>query len=178
MQLRSQPEITLRVAGVADTLALASLINSAFNPVEGFFLTGDRINEEQVRHYLERGRYFAAEADGAMLACVYAEIRGERAYIGMLSVVPAHQGLGLGRALMTVAEDYSREHGCVAVDLRVVNRRAGQLFDMYARLGYVQTGVEAVPDEALRYFRLPCHFVTMSKDLNHTGEHRQNTLNP
>jgi len=48
---------------------------------------------------------------------VYVEIRGDRLYIGMVSVDPGRQGRGLGRALMAAAESYGRAAGCRVADI-------------------------------------------------------------
>lgn len=83
----------------------------------------------------------------------------------MLSVAPERQNSGIGRHLMTEAETYCQERGCLAADLRAINRRT-ELIATYERLGYIETGTEQVPAAALGRFRLPCHFVTMSKQLS------------
>jgi GNAT superfamily N-acetyltransferase len=97
-----------------------------------------------------------------MAGCVYVELRGERAYIGLLSVDPARQKGGIGRTLMDAAERYAREQGCGFMDLRIVNLRL-ELPAFYRKLGYVEAGTEEFPPDAPT--KLPCHFVRMQKAL-------------
>jgi len=96
------------------------------------------------------------------VGCVYVEVRGDRGYVGLLSIDPARQRSGLGSRLMAAAEDHARKAGCHAMDLRVVNLRR-ELPGFYRRLGYAETGTEPFPPDAKP--KLPCHLVTMSKHL-------------
>jgi predicted N-acetyltransferase YhbS len=151
----------LRVAQPADAHAITRLINAAFQ-VESFFKRGDRLNLAEVDARLAKGRFILAEQTGVIVGCVYAESGAERAYIGLLSVDPSLQGSGLGKSLMTAAEEYCRAAGCAFVDLRVVNLRT-ELPPFYRKLGYDQTGTEPFPAEA--HTEIPCHFLIMSKSL-------------
>ena len=154
-------KISFRKAEPAEANAIASLINRAF-AVERFFIDGDRTNAEKVQQLFETGDFLRAEEGDALVGCVYVEKRGERAYLGLLSIDPARQRSGLGLRLMAVAENHARQAGCNAMDLRVVNLRQ-ELPSFYRRLGYIETGTEPFPPDAEP--KLPCHFVTMSKFL-------------
>ncbi len=149
----------IRTAGTEDAAALVDVINAAFRRAEAFFIEGDRIDLAQVHAYLQKG-VFLVEAE--LGACVYVELRGARAYFGLLSVDPERQGSGLGKALIQAAEAYAREHGCGHMDIRIVNLRA-ELPAFYERLGYVETGTE--PFTAGVPTKLPCHFLAMEKCL-------------
>jgi GNAT superfamily N-acetyltransferase len=152
--------MTIRRAGGEDAAELVRVINAAFGPAEDFFVEGDRIDLAGVRAYLEKG-VFLVEA--GMGGCVYVELRGERAYFGLLSVDPARQGSGIGKLLIAAAESYAREHGCHFMDIRIVNLRE-ELPAFYGRLGYVAAGEEAFTEAAAT--KLPCHFIVMEKRLN------------
>ncbi len=151
--------MTVRAAGREEAGEIVRVINAAFNPAESFFVDGDRIDFEQVQHYFEKGVFLVAEE---LAGCVYVELRGERAYIGLLSVDPARQKGGVGKALMDAAESYARGRGCRAMDLRIVNLRL-ELPAFYRKLGYAESGTEEFTPGAPT--RLPCHFVTMQKAL-------------
>ncbi len=140
---------------------IVRLINAAFL-VERFFLDQDRIASEEVRTRMERGRFILAEEDQELAGCVYIEPRGDRAYLGLLSVDPSRQRSGLGRQLMSAAEDHARVAGCRFMDLLIVNLRL-ELPEYYRRLGYRENGTAPFPEEA--HPKLPCHFVKMSKPL-------------
>jgi len=143
-------EVSFRKAEPAEADALAGLINRAF-AVERFFIDGDRTSPEKVRELFVTGNFLVAEDGNALVGCVYVERRGERGYVGLLSIDPVRQRSGLGSWLMTAA-----------MDLRVVNLRQ-ELPAFYRRLGYAETGTEPFPPDAKP--KLPCHLVTMSKHL-------------
>jgi len=154
--------VCVRVASPADAEALARLINVAFR-VEQPFIEGDRINPDGVRAYMEKGKFLLAEDSSALIGCVFLELRGDHGYLGLLGVDPSRQGTGLGRKLMDVAENFFREAGCIAVDLRVISART-PLPGFYRHLGYVETGTApCAPDVPAK---VPCHYVLMSKTID------------
>ncbi|MFY9728975.1 MAG: GNAT family N-acetyltransferase [Candidatus Acidiferrales bacterium] len=159
-----------RFAADADAEAISTLVNAAFK-VERFFIDGDRIVPEKVREMIRRGKFMLAEDGGAMVACVYVELRGQRAYFGLLGVDPSRQCQGLGRKMVEEAEDYARAAGCEFMDLRIVNLRT-ELPPFYRRLGYVETGTEPFAADAAP--SQPCHFIKMSKPLG-TARAAENT---
>jgi GNAT superfamily N-acetyltransferase len=154
-------KLRTRVASASDTDALVSLINAAF-VVERPIFGGDRINSDGLRAFLQRGSFLMVEDATGLAGCVYVELRGDRGYVGLLSVAPARQGSGLGRVLMQAAEDFCREKKCVAVDLRVVSART-PLPAFYRHLGYTETHTSELPADA--HPKIPCRFIHMSKRL-------------
>lgn len=157
-------ELRVRRATQHDVETLTRLINAAF-AVEQMAFDGDRVNAVSVRQYMASGSFLVAEgAAGAGLAgCVYIEVRGERSYVGLLSVQPARQRSGLGRRLMAEAEDFARDAGSRVMDLRVISPRAPQLLPFYLRLGYRETGTR--PFAANLASKVPAHYILMSKPL-------------
>jgi GNAT superfamily N-acetyltransferase len=145
----------------ADTPALVALINVAFLP-EQVAIEGDRINEEKLQPFFANGKFLVLEDADGLAGCVYAEVRGQHGYIGLLALRPQLKGRGLGRLLMTRAEDFLAAAGCQAADLRTISAR-NDLVPMYKHLGYEETGTAAMPSEIP--LKIPCHFITMSKRL-------------
>lgn len=152
----------MRTAEPADAETVARLVNLAFRP-ERFFIDGDRTNPEKVRTLLQRGRFLLAEDAGALIGCVYVELRGERGYFGLLAVDPARQRAGLGSQLIGAAEDYCRAAGCNFMDLTIVNLRQ-ELPGYYRRFGYAENGTLPFPEDQ-HPPKMPCHLVRMSKAL-------------
>lgn len=155
----------LRFADAADLPAITQLINQAFS-VELFFKAGDRITLDEVQRLFKKGRFMVLEETNEIQGSVYVELRGERAYLGLLSTNPARQRSGIGSHLTTAAEEFARESGCRFMDLRIVNLRE-ELPVIYQKFGYEVTGTEEVAVEAGQHFTRPAHFITMSKELGH-----------
>lgn len=150
-----------RLAAEADAESLVSLINRAF-VVERFFIDADRLDLAEVRHRLTTGDFLVLEDAPDLAACAYLEKRGDRAYLGLLSVDPKRQGQGIGSQLMEAAEEHCRRLGCRHLDLRVVNLRT-ELPPFYRSRGYFEVGTSPFPAD--QPVVQPCHFIEMSKAL-------------
>jgi GNAT superfamily N-acetyltransferase len=158
---------TIRLATDADIEAIRRLVNQAFE-VERFLKKGggDRLQGDgELESLWQRGTFLVKEEDGVPVGCVYVEQRGDRAYLGLLSIAPTRQGAGLGKQLNAAAENFAREQGCRWMDLRVVSPRADLLLPVYRRLGYVETGTEEYPEVLVEKMTIPGHFILMAKQL-------------
>ena len=162
--------MSIRTATPEEASDLARIINEAF-VVEAFFKIGDRTSADEIAGMMNAGGEFlvldnvepgTGTGTGTPIGCVFLKEAGDRAYFGMLSVTPAHQGRNLGRRLIEAVEARARERGCRAMDIHIVNLRE-ELFPYYRGLGYQETGTLpfSEPDRASR----PCHFIVMSKPL-------------
>ncbi|HEX3436891.1 MAG TPA: GNAT family N-acetyltransferase [Pseudacidobacterium sp.] len=155
----------IRFADRSDLPTITKLINQAFS-VEFFFKAGDRITQQEVERLFDKGRFMVLEENGETQGTVYVELRGERAYLGLLSTNPNRQRAGVGTRLTTAAEEFARESGCSFMDLRIVNLRE-ELPVIYRKFGYEITGKEDVGVDATQHFTQSAHFITMSKELGH-----------
>jgi predicted N-acetyltransferase YhbS len=160
----------IRLAELSDAEAITRLINGAFRKAEGFLIDRDRIDLVSVRQFLQSGKFLLAEEDGAgsaesraLLGCVYVEQRGDRSYLGLLSVDPDRQKARLGSTLMSAAEEYCANAGSRFMDLQIINLRE-ELPRFYHRLGYVETGTAPLTPNIKP--KQPCHFVKMAKPLD------------
>ncbi len=151
--------LRFRTADLDDVEALVRLVNAAFR-VELPYIEGDRTNPEGVRAYMQKGKFLLVGDAAGLAGCVYLELRGDRGYLGLLGVDPPRQGTGLGRKLMDAAENYFRQAGCVAVDLRVISART-PLPAFYRHFDYHETG--AAPFATEVPLKVPCHYILMTK---------------
>jgi len=158
--MKQSPEI--RRAVPADAEQITAVINAAFRIVEEFFLDGNRITLAEVQESFVSGAFLVAVDGAAVSGCVYVEPRGERAYLGLLSVDPASQQKGLGSQLMNAAEEFAREQGARFMDIYIVNLRT-DLPPFYEQRGYYENGTTPFPRDVPT--KLPCHFINMSKPL-------------
>jgi GNAT superfamily N-acetyltransferase len=166
LEIKREPNRSMtspvRQASLKDAELITAIINRAFRSAEGFFIDTDRINLESVRDLFQKGNFFLAETEDVVAGCVYVEPRGQRAYLGLLSVDPTSQQSGLGSLLMEAAEEHCRRLTCRFMDIQVVNLRE-DLFGFYYKRGYVETGTHPFPPEIET--KLPVHFVEMTKSL-------------
>jgi ribosomal protein S18 acetylase RimI-like enzyme len=81
-----------------------------------------------------------AEDRGSVVGSVMVGDDGHRGFVYYLSAIPERQGAGIGRALMTAAEEWLRVRGVRKVELMVRNSNTGVL-GFYDRLGYVREPV-------------------------------------
>ena len=154
--------LPIRIATSADAPQITAVINAAFRIAEEFFIDGNRIRQAEVEEMLTKGVFLLAETDNKLNGCVYVELRGERSYLGLLSVDPACQQTGLGSLLMFEAEKYCRERGSHCMDILIVSLRE-ELPAFYEKRGYVESGTSPFPADVPT--KIPCHFINMSKPL-------------
>jgi N-acetylglutamate synthase-like GNAT family acetyltransferase len=152
--------VEFRIAQLADAKEITNIINSAFREAEGFFIETDRIHLEEVQELLRSGTFLFAENKHSTMGCVYVEPRGNRSYLGLLSVAPDRRQSGLGSMLLAAAEDHCRQLGCRFMDIKIVNLRK-DLPDFYRKRGYLETGTSPFPTDVET--KLPCHFIDMTK---------------
>ncbi|UIJ43965.1 GNAT family N-acetyltransferase [Sphingomonas cannabina] len=83
----------------------------------------------------------AERGDGTLLGCVSVTgLGGGLAYLGQLCVEPRLQAGGIGKLLLTAAEDCARsEFGADRIEMTVIDTRA-ELIAYYERRGYALTG--------------------------------------
>ena len=153
---------SIRVATAADAAKITGVINSAFRIAEEFFIDGNRITQAEVEELVGKGAFLLAETDDKLNGCVYVELRGERSYLGLLSVDPDSQQGGLGSLLMNEAESYCRERGSRFMDILIVSLRE-ELPPFYRKRGYVENGTTPFPPDVET--KIPCHFINMAKPL-------------
>ena len=156
--------MNIRLATEGDFEAVKTLINAAFE-VERFFKSEDRVNTPMLQDYFKRGVFLLEEEEQHLTGCVFVELKGQRAYLGLLSVDPSRQKSGIGRRLTAAAEEFARESGAHFMDITVVNLRT-ELPPIYEKLGYKITGTEPFPATQMPV-TMPCHFICMAKELGH-----------
>src|SRR5262245_9406481 len=154
--------IPLRLAELTDVEAIVRLVNLAFL-AESPYIAGERVDAEGVREMFAKGIFLLAEQEGVLAACIFVSPRGERAHLGLVSVAPAKQGVGVGTQLMAGAEAHCRAAGYREMELRFINHRS-ELLRFYRKLGFAETGIKEQMPDASR-IKMPFHFVQMCKPL-------------
>jgi predicted N-acetyltransferase YhbS len=154
--------LEIRLAEPADAEKITAVINAAFRIAEEFFFDGNRITLAEVEKLMTSGAFLVAESEDEICGCVYVEPRGERAYLGLLSVDPGRQQSGLGSRLMSAGEEYCRARGARFMDILIINLRH-ELPAYYRHRGYAENGTTPFPPDVPT--KQACHFINMSKPL-------------
>lgn len=164
-------------ASQADIPALHDLVNSAYRgdssrrgwTTEADLLEGIRTDEAGLTAMLAnpQATILKYEQDGLLIGCVYLEKKGDRLYLGMLTVSPDAQSGGIGKQLMAAAEQTACDWHCRAMTMTVISQRH-ELIAFYERRGYRPTGeTEAFPMDNPRFGlpKQPLSFIVMEKVL-------------
>lgn len=159
--------LQIGVAHLDEAADLSSLVNQAYRwdssrkgwTTEADLLDGQRADVEMIERLLANDkestilvlRYiknslevsndmesFIRKLPSPIVACVHAEATPDGMYLGMLSIHPELQQLGLGRLLIRAVEDQAREKGFTKVKMTVIEQRS-ELIAYYARRGYKLT---------------------------------------
>lgn len=145
--------VRLEEAAADDLPAVVALMNRAYRDPHGSwtneaaYIDGDRASVGLLAEEIAAspdGRLLLWRRGADLLGCVRVEPEEEGDwYLGALTVDPAAQNAGLGRRLLTAAEDWIGARGGHVVRMTVVNVR-DTLIAWYLRRGYDLTG-ETLP---------------------------------
>jgi len=156
--------MTISKATLNDVPALAVLVNTAYRGKESLkgwateanLLDGQRIDVETLSEYINERDTTILKCENELSqleACVYLQVRGNKLYLGMLSVLPHLQDKGIGRQLLQASESFAKEVNCHAIFMTVISTRH-ELLNWYKRRGYIQTD-EVLPFHEEEKFGIP-----------------------
>lgn len=139
----------ISVTTIKDIPQLLRLINSAYRGEEakkGWTHEADliegpiRTDETTLQELIEKPGtvILKYEEDGQITGCVLLEKKNDRLYLGMLSVSPHLQARGIGRKLLSAAEEHANKIGCTLIEMTVISDRT-KLIEWYERNGYEKT---------------------------------------
>ena len=120
-------------ATIQDIPELVALINSAYRgdvskkgwTTEADLLKGEiRTNKETLEQLMQtEGAVFLkyVNEQNEIEGCVFLDKKGNKLYLGMLSVSPNLQAKGTGKQLMNAAVMYAKQQGCDVIFMRVIS---------------------------------------------------------
>lgn len=170
----------IRPATHSDINVLHALVESAYRgdsarkgwTHEADLLDGQRTDIAMLASVIDDldQRILVAMRGEAMVGCVQISRKSnDTSYLGLLTVEPTRQGSGLGKLLITAAEEFAKkEFNARWMEMTVIRQR-DELIEYYERRGYIPTGEERpFPLEDPR-FGLPktgaLAFVVLTKQL-------------
>jgi GNAT superfamily N-acetyltransferase len=170
--------LAVGVAGDGEVVGrVVDLVNEVYADAEaGLWVDGAaRTDHAEVREMIGAGQIAVARVDGRMVGCIrIQQLDGGTGEFGLLAADPAERGIGVGRELVSFAEDLSRRRGLDVMQLELLVPRGWThpskefLHAWYTRIGYrpVRRGTidESYPHLA-PLLATPCDFVVYHKAL-------------
>lgn len=167
----------ISVATIDDIPRLLKLINNAYRGEEakkGWTHEADlidgtkRTDEASLKELIQKPNavILKYQQDEKITGCVYLEKKGNKLYLGMLSVSPEVQAQGIGKKMLKAADDHAKQNGCNAIEMTVISVRE-ELVAWYERNGFKDTGKkEPFPDDGkFGNPRLRLEFIYLEKQL-------------
>jgi GNAT superfamily N-acetyltransferase len=165
------------LATESDTADVVALVNSAYRgdssragwTTEADILGGIRIDAAGVEEILldpHAGIHTFWKKHDELMACVYLKEEPDYLYLGMLSVRPTLQALGMGKLILRYAENFARQKGLQRICMTVIDKRT-ELIAWYNRHGYLPTGHTEPWDDSIHVGdpKVPISFVHLCKQL-------------
>ncbi len=169
--------INISQLDIDDLDTLVGLVNSAYRgessrkgwTTEADLLDGIRTDRKSLLAMLQKpGAHMltAKNEVNRVVGCVYLHQQSNQLYLGMLTVAPEIQAMGIGKQLLLAAEKYAREINCTSIIMTVIDTRH-DIIDWYIRKGYYLTG-ETRPFPTGPEFGIPkqpLQFIVLEKAL-------------
>lgn len=144
-------QLLFRPAEIADSASIAELVNVAYRgetsrqgwTTEADLLEGLRTTPAEVQRLIESPDTLILTGIryDEIVASVCLEYDADAVNIGMFTVHPALQGVGIGKQLLTYAESYAQNRWKVKKFLMHVISIRHELIAFYLRRGYRRTGM-------------------------------------
>lgn len=172
-----------RIAAVTfiDDTALAAQIADLVNRVyaeaeEGLWLDGTaRTSEAEVADLIRAGQIAVMRSDERVVGAVRVQLLDDGVgEFGMLVAAPDQRGTGLGRVLVSFAEQWGRERGLSRMQLELLVPQTWKhpvkefLRDWYTRIGYRVVRTGDLGDDypgLVPQLAGPCDFLVFHKDI-------------
>ncbi len=140
----------IQVANFEDISAIKDLLNKSYRgeasklgwTTEALLIDGNiRVNEQMVQDVIQKGgsvflKY--CNSENIIVGTVNLQKQDDKIYLGMFSLDPEIQGLGIGKEILRAAEEYTFSVQCNLIYMSVISLRT-ELIDWYKRNGYLDT---------------------------------------
>jgi ribosomal protein S18 acetylase RimI-like enzyme len=130
-------EIKLRPAQAEDALPVAACVNTAYQHyVDRIGKAPAPMLDDYARIISER-QVSIAERNGAIVGILVLNATDNGFFVDNVAVEPSHQGLGIGRILLELAESEARRQGFASINL-YTHEKMVENQSLYGRIGYVE----------------------------------------
>lgn len=137
----------LDIATAADAAQISDLLNLAYRGSEGWttensLVEGRRCNVTDVLADINATDSYLLvyKDDDIVQACILVQKNHDKAYIGSFAVKPGLQNLGIGKAVLNLAEQYAVTKFLPNEYVMVVLSSRAELIEYYERRGYQRNG--------------------------------------
>ncbi len=138
----------LELAKIKDSKNIANLVNQAYRgdigwTKEGHLVDGNRISQKQVENIiLDKTSHLLITRDNTdIISCICIEKKEDSAYFGLFAVDPNIQSNGIGKKVLKLAEEYTKEILSLNKIKMVVISQRKELIEYYERRGYLKTKI-------------------------------------
>lgn len=133
----------IRPARPEEAAALHALVQQAYAPWVPICGGRPLPMDDDFAARIAAGEALVAERGGAIAGLVVLEEAEDFLLLDNVAVAAAHQGTGLGRALVAFAEADARRRGFAEIRL-YTNRKMARNLALYERLGYARLSEEEI----------------------------------
>lgn len=140
----------ISTATVEDITVLEKLINSAYRgetsklgwTTEANLLQDERITADELYKTInnKENTILKFTESSTIIGCVLLTDKGNKLYLGMLTVSPELQNSGIGKKLLQKAEEHALSLNLPKIVMTVISIRE-ELIAWYNRHGFIDTGV-------------------------------------
>lgn len=165
----------ITTATLEDVPALEKLINSAYRgetsklgwTTEANLLQDKRITADELYETINKNTILKYTDNNTIIGCVLLADKGNKLYLGMLTVSPELQNSGIGKKLLQKAEEHALSLNLPKIAMTVISIRE-ELIAWYNRHGFIDTGVrEPFPLNGTDAIisQLPLEFIVLEKNI-------------
>ncbi|TWU09010.1 putative acetyltransferase [Symmachiella macrocystis] len=159
---RKPSRFTIRDANDRDAVAVADIVDTAFQPLRSIYQPTRRTIERQAVHR-KKGPRLIGEADGRMVGTVQYDVHPDRLHAIGLAIHPDYQRMGLARLLLQSIEDRARMASRPLVVLNTIQETGN--VPIFEKLGF-QVVSRVVATWCVSSLHSAVHDVTMQRDVS------------
>jgi ribosomal protein S18 acetylase RimI-like enzyme len=130
-------QLDIREAEQGDVSEIVSLVRAAYAPYVARIGREPAPMQADYAALVKRGVVYVLPGNERLRAVLVMMPEGDHLFLENIAVHPDEQGQGLGRQLMSFADNHARDLGLIAVEL-YTNEAMTENLAFYPRLGFVE----------------------------------------